>query len=108
MSDPYITIPIKSSQYGDCVILSKYGDNYQLLGGRTIQNGDAAGTVVKRWVYPQIGKRGDNRPSEKAIPLQITLGSLSEARAVLTQLLYQMPGGKHTPTPKKEDDEIAF
>ncbi len=105
MSSFEITIPIKSSQYGDCVILSKRGDNYQLLGGRTIQNGDAAGTVVWRWVYPQIGKRGDNRPAEKAIPLQITLGPLSEARSVLTQLLVQMPGGTNAP---KEDDDIAF
>ena len=105
MSSFEITIPIQSSQYGDCVILSKYGDNYQLLGGRTLKNGEAAGSVVKRWVYPQTGKKGDNKPAEKAIPLQITLGNLAEARAVLTQLLYELPGGTHSP---KEDDGINF
>jgi hypothetical protein len=102
-----IVIPIQSSQYGDCIILSKYGDNYQLLGGRTVQKGELAGRVFKLWVYPQIGKKGDNKPAEKAIPLQIPLGSLNEARAVLTQLLDEMPGGKPL-VANTGDNDIPF
>ena len=87
MSEFEMIIPVESSQYGDCVICQKYGDGYKLLAGKVSNKPD--GTPYLRWVYPQTK---DRQPSEKTIPLQISLGNLTEARAILTQILAALPG----------------
>ena len=87
MSEFEVVIPVESSKYGDCVIAQKYGDGYKLLAGKVSNKPD--GTPYLRWVYPQTK---DRQPSEKTIPLQISLGNLTEARAILTQILAALPG----------------
>ena len=105
MNEFQIVIPIPSSEYGDCLIVQKYGDAYKLVSGRTIQNGESAGTTVMRWAYPQTGKKGDNRPAEKAIPLQINLGPLKDARMILQEAIDSLPGGAKI---ESDDSGVPF
>lgn len=98
-----IVIPVEGSKYGDCVIVQKYGDQYKLLAGTIPQKADA--TPWLRWVFPQDK---DKKPREKAIPLQINLGNLTEARSILTQLLASLPGGvqpSHRPKPSDDQED---
>ena len=109
MSEFEVVIPVESSKYGDCVIAQKYGDGYKLLAGRVSNKPD--GTPWLRWVFPQ-GK--DKQPLEKAIPLQISLGNLTEARAILTQILAALPGAPQGQNrgaalaPQGQDTDIPF
>lgn len=109
MSQFEIVFPVEGSQYNDCVILQKYGDNYKLVAG--IRPDDPTRTPFLKWAYPQVGKRGDNRPADKAIPIQVTLGNLVAARAMLTAMLMALPKApeqRGIPAGKVDDSDINF
>lgn len=86
MSEFEISFPIANSQYNEVIILDKYGDNYSLIAG---QKGKTDGKLYKRWCFPQAK---DKKPSEKSIPLKITLGNRKEAIEMLMKLLDALDG----------------
>jgi hypothetical protein len=100
-----IVVPVDGSEYGDCVMLQKYGDKYQLLAGQLSKKPN--GSPWMRWVFPQDK---DKQPREKAIPLQINLGNLVAARSILAQLLSSLPIAPGQPKQSKisEDQEPPF
>jgi len=102
-----IVVPVDGSEYGDCVMMQKYGDKYQLLAGQLSKKPN--GSPWMRWVFPQDK---DKQPREKAIPLQINLGNLIAARSILAQLLASLPAAPSSQVPKQakisEDQEPPF
>jgi hypothetical protein len=96
---------VESSKYGEMVVVQKYGDDYKLLAGKASKRAD--GTPWLKWVYPQ---GIDKKPIEKAIPLQINLGSINDARSILTRILNALPAGAQAAQtkPKGDDGSIPF
>lgn len=79
MSEFEITIDLPGSQYGEVIVIEKYGDIYSLvLGGK----GQGGGTVFKKWGYPQFKKE----PGKKAVPWKIPLGNQRDAVTVIKQI----------------------
>ena len=70
----------EGSEYGDGVVLNKYGDRYSIIAARESQQG----TLYKDWAFPQ-GK--DKKPKDKAIPLGCRLGNLKETIKTLRSML---------------------
>lgn len=85
MPDLFIEIP--DSKYGDGVILEEYQGKWSLVSAQVGKDGKN----YKRWTFPQ-GR--DRQPTEKPIPLKITLGDLETAADVLAKL-YRMLKPKH-------------
>ena len=77
MPDLFIEIP--DSKYGDGIILEEYNGKWSLVGAQTGKDGNQ----YKRWVFPQ-GR--DRQPTEKPIPLKITLGDRKTATDILKSL----------------------
>jgi hypothetical protein len=105
MSEFEIVFRLEGNEYGDCVILRKYGDNYQLVNGFISNRTDQ---VVMKWAFPQ-GK--DKKPREKALPVQINLGNLTSARSILQQALEALPvapHGRQRGIDATNDEDIPF
>ena len=81
MSEMEVTIPIPHSNYNECIIIEKYGDQYSLVSGVLSQKAD--GTVFKKWGFPQDK---DKKPREKAIPWKITLGNRNDAIEIIKSI----------------------
>jgi hypothetical protein len=91
MSEFEISFKLDGNEYGDCVILQKYGDNYSIISGYTNKETNIPGM---RWCYPQGKDKDDpkkNAPRDKAIPWKINLGNLKSARSILQQALDALP-----------------
>lgn len=73
MSEFEIFFEMEGSQYGDGLMLSKYGDRYSIVAAR---RGKVEGTVYKDWCFPQDREK---QPREKAIPLGVRIGDRAEA-----------------------------
>jgi hypothetical protein len=84
------------TDYGDGIVLNKYGDRFSLIAAR--KSSKAEGTIWKDWAFPQ-GK--DKKPKEKAIPLGVRLGNMSEARKFAKWLLANLDH-------KSEDEDSPF
>lgn len=105
MSEFEISIPIEGSQYGERIIVNKYGDQYSLVLGR---EGKANGTVYMQWCHPSDK---DKKPREKAVPWKLPIGNYAQARKMLTQLLavFATPEQpKAQPAPQPTGDDIPF
>ena len=105
MSEFELFLKIEGSQYGDGVLLDKYGDRYSLVSARESKNG---GTVWKQWAFPQTK---DKKPMDKAVPMGVRLGNREQAIQILKQALAalsdrsgQLP--HNDPVPR--DDEPPF
>jgi hypothetical protein len=106
MSEFEVSIPIEGSQYGERIIVNKYGDQYSLVLGR---EGKGNGTVYMQWGHPSDK---DKQPRPKAIPWKIPLGNYVQAKAMLQALIavFEAPA---TSTPKASpgkpaDEDIPF
>jgi hypothetical protein len=85
------------SDYGDGIVLNKYGDRFSLIAAR--KSSKAEGTIWKDFCFPQDK---DKKPRAKAIPLGVRLGNMSEARKFARWLLSNLdPGAK---APVNDDD----
>lgn len=106
MSEFEVSFRLEGNEYGDCIILQKYGDNYGLISGFISNKTD---TPVMRWCFPQ-GK--DKKPRDKGVPWKINLGNLVSARRLLSQALAALPNPerpKGMPELKdKGDSQIPF
>lgn len=71
-----ITIPIPNSQYGEIIVVNKYGDQFSLVAGGVSK----AGQNYMKWGFPQ---GSDKKPREKAIPWKLNLGNRNEAIEVV-------------------------
>lgn len=78
MSEFEISVPVPNSQYGDVVIINKYGDQYSIVSGGSSKKG---GTNYMKWCFPQ---GADKQPREKAVPWGIRIGNKNEAIEVVT------------------------
>lgn len=85
MSEFEIVFRLEGNEYGDCVILQKYGDNYKLVSGFMSNRTDQP---IMRWAFPQDKEK---KPREKALPVQINLGNLKSARSILQHALDSLP-----------------
>jgi hypothetical protein len=95
MSEFEISFKLEGNEYGDCVILQKYGDNYSIISGYTNKETNTPGM---RWGFPQDK---DRKPREKSIPWKINLGNLKSARSIFEQALEALPG---SPSKPKKDE----
>ena len=105
LSEFEISIPIPNSNYGEVIIIEKYGDTYSLILGRASQNSE--GTVWKQWGFPQDK---DKNPRPKAIPWKIPLGNYTDAVDVLAKLCRALKPVISTQTPvpaTKKDVELG-
>ena len=112
MSDMEITVPIEGSEYGELVVINKYGDQYSLvLGGKTKD-----GKVYMKWCYPQDK---DKNARDKAVPWKINLGDSTSARKTVEGIAMAFGIIGNSPTlpeerggiPKQDitpDDDIPF
>ena len=99
-------IPFKlENEYGDMVLLEKYGDRYSIVSAQEGKDGG----VYKRWCYPQRRVDGKNVPAEKGIPLKVTLGSRAMTVAFFQTMLAALNAPKSAGTKAPADDEdITF
>ena len=105
MSEFEIVFRLEGNEYGDCVILQKYGDNYKLVSGFISNRTDQP---IMRWAFPQDK---DKKPRDKALPVQINLGNLKSARVILEQALEALPiapGERQSVVKTKDDDDCPF
>ena len=77
MSEFEISIPVPNSQYGEIIIVNKYGDQYSLVSGRSSKKG---GTNYMQWCFPQ---GTDKQPKEKAVPWGVRIGNQNDAIEVV-------------------------
>lgn len=78
MSEFEVFVEVPNNQYGEGVLVNKFGDQYGLLSA---QKGKGNGTVYKKWCFPQDK---DKQPREKAVPWGIRIGNKNEAIEVVT------------------------
>lgn len=64
-------IKLDGSEYGEGVGVEEYNGTISLVLSQLGENGN----VYKRWCYPQVGKKGENKPLDKAIPWKISIGN---------------------------------
>lgn len=104
MSNFEVPFKVEGSEYNEVVLLEKYGDRYSIGLGQEARNG---GTIYKRWCYPQRRVDGKNVPSEKGIPIRITLGDRNSAVTMLRGMLaiFENPQADPVPNKVKDDDE---
>jgi hypothetical protein len=105
MSEFEISFRLEGNEYGDCVIVQKYGDNYSIISGYTNKETNVPGM---RWGFMQDK---DRKPRDKAIPWKINLGNLKSARSILQQALEALPGApakRQDGLPLKDDTDIPF
>lgn len=95
MSEFELFFELEGSEYGDGVLLDKYGDRYSLVAAQKSQK--ANGTIYKRWAFPQDK---DKKPREKAVPMGVKLGNRTQAIVMLRAMLAALdkPAG-----PAKDD-----
>ena len=108
MAEFEIFLRADGSEYGDGVILDKYGDRYSLIAAQ--ESKSAVGTVYKRWAFPQ-GR--DKKPLEKAVPMGVRLGNRTQAIQILKQALAALSDRSgevphNDPVPRAKDDGIPF
>jgi hypothetical protein len=77
MSEFELTVEVPNSQYGDIIIINKYGDRYSLVAGGSSKKG---GSNYMKWCFPQ-GQ--DKKPREKAVPWGVPLGNKNDAIEVI-------------------------
>jgi len=77
MKNDFIKI---NDQYGEGILLDIYKNEY----GLCMANEGKDGEIYLKWVFPQTKNR---TPTEKAIPMRITLGVKQQAIQRLEQLL---------------------
>lgn len=82
MSEFELFFELEGSDYGDGVLLDKYGDRYSLVAAQKSQK--ANGTIYKKWAFPQ-GK--DRKPLEKARPVGVNLGNRTQLIGILRAIL---------------------
>jgi hypothetical protein len=106
MSEFEIFFRLEGGEYGDGVVLNKYGDRYSLVAARESQKG---GTVWKEWAFPQDKEK---KPRAKAIPLGVRLGDRNQAIGILRAALaaldkeHSIPSKPNPdPIPGKPDDD---
>ena len=90
-----------NEQYGDGIAINIYKNEYSLVAAK--KNGE---DIWMEWCYPKRGKG----PSEKQIPMKISLGVKAEAIQKLEKIL-AMIEGRTSPDyeyPGDKDDDIAF
>ena len=111
MSEFEVFFRIEGGEYGDGVMLNKYGDSYSLVAAQESQKG---GTVYKRWCKPIFGK--DRTVGEKSVPMGVKIGNRNQAigilRAALAALdkehsILSKPNNDPIPS-KPADDEPPF
>lgn len=66
---------IDSSQYGEGVKLQDYKGTFSVIA----TNYNAEGEAYMKWAFPQINRK----PTEKAIPFKVSLGTKEEAIEIL-------------------------
>ena len=76
---------IESSQYGEGILLEKYGENFGIYAAQ--ESKDPDGTVYKKWAFPQ---NKDKKPIDKSIPMGVKLGNQNEAIETLKYFLEQL------------------
>lgn len=101
-------IPFKlDNDYGDMVLLEKYGDRYSVCSAQEGKDGG----VYKRWCYPQRRVEGKNVPAEKGIPMKVTLGNRNQAVTILQGMLAALMPPVNNPAPSGkpvDDGDIPF
>ena len=100
-------IPFRlENDYGDMVLLEKYGDKYSVCSAQEGKDGG----VYKKWCYPQRRVDGKNVPADKGIPMKVTLGSRAQAVSILHGMLAALATPVDNPDPdgKQVDDDIPF
>ena len=88
-----------NSEYNQGCALSEYNGEYSI----TSANEGKDGKKYKQWVFPQVKK---DTPGEKALPWQVKLGDLNQAKAILKQYLNLLGGGEGGEN--GSDDDIPF
>lgn len=88
MSEFEVYFKVPDSKWNEGVLLNKYQDTYSLIAAQ--ESATSQGTIYKRWCFPQ-GK--DRKPSEKTIPIKITLGDRQAAISMIRGILAELEGG---------------
>ena len=83
MNEIFYELP--ESEYGDGVFLEEYKNQIQLIAGNTGRDG----TNYKKWAFPQ---NKDRKPTEKAIPVSVNLGSRYMAIDILKKMVAELEG----------------
>lgn len=76
-----------NSEYNQGCSLSEYNGIYSI----TSANVGKDGNTYKQWVFPQVKK---DTPGEKALPWQVRLGDLNQAKEILKRYLSLLGGGE--------------
>jgi hypothetical protein len=97
MSEFELFFRVEGGQFGEGVLLDKYGDRYSLVSAHESQNG---GTVWKEWAFPQ---NKEKKPKDKAIPLGVRLGNRIQAIGILRAALAALDKPENDPVSKKDD-----
>ena len=84
VEDTYIET---NSDYNQGCALSEYNGEYSI----TSANVGKDGNKYMKWAFPQVKK---DTPGEKALPWQVRLGDLNQAKAILKQYLNLLGGGE--------------
>ncbi len=85
---------IDSSQYGDGVKLQDYKGVFSVIA----TNYNSEGEIFMKWTFPQINRK----PTEKAIPFKVSLGTKKEAIEILESFVV---GLKRLGTEKEQNIE---
>ena len=76
--------------------LSEYRGEYSI----TSANVGKDGKTYKQWVFPQVSK---DTPGEKALPWQVKLGDIDQAKKIWRHYLNLLEGGE-----AGSDDDVPF
>ena len=79
MSEFEVKIEIPNSQYGETLVINKYGDQFSLVAGGVGKNGNS----YMKWCFPQ---GPDKQPREKAVPWGIRIGNKTDAVEVVKKI----------------------
>ena len=94
--------PYPNDDWNQGVSMQEYNGVLSLVAGGK----SAEGGVYMKWCFPQ---KKDKSPTEKAIPMKVTLGNDREAVAMLKYFLSQLTNGDSPLIPKtKGGKDIPF
>ncbi len=109
--DDEIFYVYESSQYGDCILLDEYRNEFSLVAAKRKED-----KTYMEWVFPQK-RDGSKEPIDKSLPWKIKLGSKAEAVKVLKFFLEKLEDRSSSfddipeDIPRKNgppDDDIPF
>ena len=85
-----------NSEYKQGCALSKYNGVYSITSANVGKDGE----MYKQWAFPQVKR---DTPGEKAIPWQVRLGDIDQAKKILRHYLNLLEGGE-----AGADDDVPF